>query len=97
MLSSLDALAEKISPGSGKNSPSQQHPPQIIGVGGVDTIMTVVGTTNNTSNMISAAATTIASGPASATIGSSSKTHFSQNIHPYQKLEHTNNNNNREK
>lgn len=57
MLSSLDALAEKISPGSGKNSPSQTQSPQ-------------------------------------SDISSASKTHFSQNIHPYQKLDHINNNNN---
>lgn len=29
MLSSLDALAEKISPGSGKSSPNQQSPQSI--------------------------------------------------------------------
>lgn len=94
MLSSLDALAEKISPGSGKNSPNQQQSPQNISGG--DIIMTAAGTanTNITSGMVSATAI-VPSSMVAATIGS--KTHFSQNIHPYQKLEHTNNNNNREK
>jgi hypothetical protein len=55
MLSSLDALAEKISPGSGKNSPNQQSPQ------GIETSSTI------------------------------SKTHFSQSVHPYQKLEHISN------
>lgn len=54
MLSSLDALAEKISPGSGKNSPNQQSPPSL------ETSSTTIG-----------------------------KTHFSQSVHPYQKLDHS--------
>lgn len=64
MLSSLDTLAEKISPGSGKNSPNQQS-------------NEAIGTTTITSSANS--------------IGQ--RTHFSQSIHPYQKLEQNNNNN----
>lgn len=67
MLSSLDTLAEKISPGSGKSSPNQ---PQA----------------NDASLM---GATTITASVNS--IGQ--RTHFSQSIHPYQKLEQNNNNN----
>lgn len=63
MLSSLDTLAEKISPGSGKNSPNQQT-------------NDALGTTTITSSTNS--------------IGQ--RTHFSQSIHPYQKLEQNNNN-----
>lgn len=58
MLSSLDALAEKISPGSGKNSPNQQQSPH-----------------------------------SSDSSTSTTKSHFSQHTHPYQKLDHINNNN----
>ncbi|XP_037042747.1 CUGBP Elav-like family member 1 isoform X2 [Bradysia coprophila] len=53
MLSSLEALAGKISPGSGKNSPNQHF-------------SRVENSTNKTN-------------------------HFSQNIHPYQKLDHNSN------
>lgn len=67
MLSSLDTLAEKISPGSGKSSPNQ---PQANDA-------SLVGTTTITSSVNS--------------IGQ--RTHFSQSIHPYQKLEQNNNNN----
>lgn len=70
MLSSLDALAEKISPGSGKNSPNQQQQsPQ-----GAESVGTAT-TPGNTSGSIA-----------------STKTHFSQSIHPYQKIDHINNN-----
>lgn len=41
MLSSLDALAEKISPGSGKNSPNQQQSPH-----GADSLGTAITPTN---------------------------------------------------
>lgn len=66
MLSSLDTLAEKISPGSGKSSPNQ---PQANDA-------SLVGTTTITASVNS--------------IGQ--RTHFSQSIHPYQKLEQNNNN-----
>lgn len=68
MLSSLDTLAEKISPGSGKNSPNQQQTNDALGQ--TTTITSSIGTNN---------------------IGQ--RTHFSQNIHPYQKFEQNNNNN----
>lgn len=63
MLSSLDSLADKISPSSGKNSPSQQP-----------------------SDMMAAQTTITAS---NSTIGN--RIHFSQSLHPYQKLEQNNN------
>lgn len=63
MLSSLDTLAEKISPGSGKNSPNQQND-------ALGTTTTITSSTNSIGN----------------------RTHFSQSIHPYQKLEQNNNN-----
>lgn len=69
MLSSLDTLAEKISPGSGKNSPNQQTN---------DALGT---TTTITSNIIG-------------TNSIGQRTHFSQSIHPYQKLEQNNNTSN---
>lgn len=64
MLSSLDTLAEKISPGSGKSSPNQQS-------------NDALGTTTTITSSINS-------------IGN--RTHFSQSIHPYQKLEQNNNN-----
>ncbi|XP_031634504.1 CUGBP Elav-like family member 2 isoform X1 [Contarinia nasturtii] len=67
MLSSLDTLAEKISPGSGKSSPNQQS-------------NDALGTTTTTTTITSSANN----------IGQ--RTHFSQSIHPYQKVEQNNNN-----
>lgn len=74
MLSSLDSLAEKISPGSGTNSPNQQ-PPDTMAV--QTTIIAPATTATNTTTTNS--------------IGN--RTHFSQSLHPYHKLEQNNNNN----